>query len=379
MISYGSQSISEEDIAAVVDVLKNGWLTQGDKVPEFEQALCNYIGCEYATCVSNGTAALHLACLALDITTDDIVWVPAITFVATANAARYCGAQVDFIDVESSSGNICLADLERRLIIAKQDGSLPKLVIVVDIAGCPIDMEALGVLKARFGFNVIDDASHALGAEYCNGVKVGNHEVADFTTTSFHPVKPITTAEGGAIFTNNKVFSDRIKRLRSHGIEKDSYSIGWSYDQVELGYNYRMSDLQAALGISQIKKLDSFIAQRQRIATQYNNTLELEGVSLPIGSSGAKSSWHLYVIKIGPSAKKDRDSVYEQLLKANISTQVHYIPVYKHSYYQNHLGASITLPNAEKYFRSALSLPIHCQLSDDEQSSVVHCLSRLLA
>ena len=371
MLSYGSHQLDEDDILAVADVLRHGWLTQGDKVPEFERALAAYVDCRHAVCVSSGTAALHLACLALGINHSSRVWIPAITFVASANCARYCGAEVDFVDVHAATGNMCLDALEKKLILAEAENSLPELVIVVDLTGRPMDMDELQRLKQRYGFKIIDDASHALGAEYPDGKKVGSHVVADITTVSFHPVKPITTAEGGAALTDQTDLAELIAQLRTHGILRSSDQPPWYYDQQCLGFNYRMSDLQAALGISQLNKIDKFIQIRQKIADRYNALAGLEGIELPPAAENGKSGWHLYTIRITDEATISRDEMMEKLHNVGIGVQLHYLPVYSHSYYRQQVGMQYRLDNSESYAASAISLPIHCNLTAEQQQMVI--------
>lgn len=300
MISYGKQNISKEDISAVVEVLKSDFLTQGPKIAEFENDLVNYCNVKYAKVVCNGTAALHLAYLSIGLKKNDIVWTTPNTFVATANAALYCGAKVEFIDIDAKTYNLSIKHLKEKLIKAKKENNLPKLVVPVHFAGQSCEMEKIWQLAKKYNFKVVEDACHALGAEY-KGKKVGSCQYSDAAIFSFHPVKIITTGEGGAVVTNDKSIDEKIKLLRSHGITKDSSKFtnkshgGWYYEQQELGFNYRMTDIQAVLGISQLKRLNVFVEKRRIIAKRYNE--ELENVTLPYQHPDTKSSWHLYVIK----------------------------------------------------------------------------------
>jgi len=367
MISYGKQSINQDDIDAVVDVLKSDFLTQGPKVVEFENDLANYCEAKYAKAVNNGTAALHLAYLAIGLEQGDIVWTTPNTFVATANAALYCGATVDFVDIDSKTYNLSIDYLKEKLIQAKKDNKLPKLVVPVHFAGQSCEMKAIWKLSKEYGFNVIEDASHALGGEYLNN-KVGNCEYSDMAVFSFHPVKMITTGEGGAIMTNNEKLNEKIELLRSHGITKDATKFDnqsdgdWYYEQRALGFNYRLTDIQAALGISQLKRLDSFVARRREIVKQYFD--KLDNSVLPYQHPDANSSWHLFVIQT-----EDRKATYKQLKTQGIMTQVHYIPVTSQPFYNRK-----KLKNSADFYRHCLSLPIYADLNNNEQNRVINLL-----
>ena len=325
MIPYGKQSINQDDIDAVVNVLKSDFLTQGPKVAEFENNLASYCGAKYAKVVSNGTTALHLAYLAIGLEQGDIVWTTSNTFVATANAALYCGAEVDFVDIDAKTYNMSIDCLKEKLIQAKIDNELPRLVVPVHFSGQSCNMKDIWALSKEYGFKVIEDACHALGGEYL-GNKVGCCEYSDMAVFSFHPVKMITTGEGGAIMINNKQLEEKIALLRSHGVSKNSKNFkndsdgSWYYEQQVLGFNYRLTDMQAALGISQLKRLDSFVEKRRKVAKRYLS--ELKNVTLPYQHPDTNSSWHLFVVKV-----KDRKAVYQQLKVQGIMTQVHYIPV----------------------------------------------------
>ena len=367
MISYGKQSINQDDIDAVVDVLKSDFLTQGPKVVEFENDLANYCEAKYAKAVNNGTAALHLAYLAIGLEQGDIVWTTPNTFVATANAALYCGATVDFVDIDPKTYNLSIDYLKEKLIQAKKDNKLPKLVVPVHFAGQSCEMKAIWKLSKEYGFKVIEDASHALGGEYLNN-KVGNCEYSDMAVFSFHPVKMITTGEGGAITTNNEKLNEKIELLRSHGITKDATKFDnqsdgdWYYEQRALGFNYRLTDIQAALGISQLKRLDSFVARRREIVKQYFD--KLDNSMLPYQHPDSNSSWHLFVIQT-----EDRKATYKQLKTQGIMTQVHYIPVTSQPFYNRK-----KLKNSADFYRHCLSLPIYADLNNTEQNKVINLL-----
>ncbi len=367
MIHYGKQSINQDDINAVIDVLKSDFLTQGPKVAEFENDLANYCGAKYAKAVSNGTAALHLAYLAIGLEQGDIVWTTPNTFVATANAALYCGAKVDFVDINPKTYNLSIEHLKEKLVQAKKNNKLPKLVVPVHFAGQSCEMQTIWELSKEYGFKVIEDACHALGGEYLDK-KVGCCKYSDIAVFSFHPVKMITTGEGGAITTNDTQLDEKIALLRSHGITKDRSKFNnesdgdWYYEQQVLGFNYRLTDIQAALGISQLKRLDNFVDKRKKIAERYFN--ELENVTLPYQHPDTCSSWHLYVVKI-----ENRKEVYQRLKLKGIMSQVHYIPINKQPFYMDK-----KLDNSSNFYHNCLSLPIYVGLSSKEQLKVIENL-----
>ena len=371
MISYGRQSINQEDIDAVIGVLKSDFLTQGPKVVEFEESLSNYCGVKYVKAVCNGTAALHLAYLAIGLKKGDIVWTTPNTFVATANAALYCGAEVDFVDIDSKTYNMSIKALKLKLIQAKKDNKLPKLVVPVHFAGQSCEMKDIWKLSKEYDFKVIEDACHALGGEYLDK-KVGCCEYSDMVVFSFHPVKMITTGEGGAIATNNKQLDEKVTILRSHGITKDVSKFkkksdgDWYYEQQVLGFNYRLTDIQAALGISQLKRLDSFVSKRREIAKRYFD--ELNNSVLPYQHIDTNSSWHLFVIKT-----KDRKEVFRKLKKQGIMTQVHYIPINKQLFY-NHKK----IENSDNFYQYCLSLPIYVDLTKNNQTKVIENVLRYI-
>ena len=364
MISYGRQSINQEDIDAVIGVLKSDFLTQGPKVVEFEKELSNYCSVKYAKVVCNGTAALHLAYLALGLKQGDIVWTTPNTFVATANAALYCGASVDFVDINPKTYNMSIKGLTKKLAQAKENNKLPKIVAPVHFAGQSCEMKAIWELSKEYGFKVVEDACHALGGEYLNK-KVGSCEYSDMAVFSFHPVKMITTGEGGAIVTNNKQLDEKVALLRSHGITKDAVKFkhksdgDWYYEQQILGFNYRLTDIQAALGVSQLKRLDSFVSKRREIAKQYFD--ELNDSILPYQHPDTKSSWHLFVIQL-----EDRKKTFQKLKGQGVETQVHYIPVNSQPFYNRE-----PLKNSDFFYQHCLSLPIYVGLSDKEQTKII--------
>lgn len=367
MIFYGKQSINQDDVDAVVDVLKSDFLTQGPKVVEFENDLANYCEAKYAKAVNNGTAALHLAYLAIGLEQGDIVWTTPNTFVATANAVLYCGATVDFVDIDPKTYNLSIYHLKEKLIQAKKDNKLPKLVVPVHYSGQSCEMKAIWELSKEYGFKVIEDACHALGGEYFNK-KVGSCEYSDMAVFSFHPVKMITTGEGGAITTNNEQLNEKIELLRSHGIIKDATKFvnqsdgDWYYEQQALGFNYRLTDMQAALGISQLKRLDSFVARRRGIVKQYFD--KLDNSVLPYQHPDTNSSWHLFVIKTN-----NRKETYNKLKEKGVITQVHYIPVNTQPFYNKE-----SLKNSADFYQHCLSLPIYADLNNNEQSKVINLL-----
>ncbi|WP_151702645.1 UDP-4-amino-4,6-dideoxy-N-acetyl-beta-L-altrosamine transaminase [Nitrincola alkalilacustris] len=383
MIPYGRQDIQQEDIDAVIKVLKSDLLTQGPAVQNFEQALANYCRVPHAVAVNSATSALHLACLALDLSEGDWLWTSPITFVASANCARYCGAQVDFVDIDPQTGNLCPKALETKLIKAEQEGKLPSIVIPVHLCGQPCDMAAIRALADKFSFRIIEDASHAIGAQY-RGEPVGNCRYSDITVFSFHPVKIITTAEGGVATTRNSSLAKHMARLRSHGITRDPDEMthepdgAWYYQQIELGFNYRMTDLQAALGLSQLNRLDQYIQRRQQLATRYDQLLTDLPLSRLQQHSDSKSSWHLYVIRLQSDHQMAHREVFEAMRAAGIGVNLHYIPVHTQPYYQEMGFREGDYPAAEAYYREAITLPLHATLTDEDQTRVAETLSGIL-
>lgn len=379
-IPYGRQHIDEEDINAVIEVLRSDYLTQGPVVPEFENLVATYCGVRFSFAMNSATSALHLACLALGVGPGDIVWTTPITFVASANCARYCGADIDFVDIDPRTYNMCDRQLERKLIDAEEKGKLPKVVIPVHLCGEPCNMAAIHSLSKRFNFKVIEDASHAIGGRYM-GEPIGNCKYSDITVFSFHPVKIITTAEGGMALTNDKEIGLRIARLRSHGITRDITAMKnplnspWYYEQLDLGYNYRMTDVQAALGLSQMKKLDSFVAKRHQLAENYDKLLEQVPVVIPWRDPENYSGLHLYIVRLQlEHTKASQKEIFLRMRAAGIGVNLHYIPVYQQPYYAAMGFDPLDWPEAEKYYSEAITLPLYPDLSFEQQFEVVNGL-----
>ena len=384
MIPYGRQQIIEEDIDAVVKVLRSDFLTQGPMVPLFEKAIATYCGVNEAVAVNSATSALHIACLALSVGKDDVVWTTPITFVATANCARYCGARVDFVDIDPDTFNISVKCLEEKLKEAKVQGVLPKVVIVVHMCGQPCEMEQIFDLGKQYGFKIIEDASHAIGSKYKEAF-TGSCLYSDITVFSFHPVKHITTGEGGMALTNNVALAKKMRLLRNHGVTRDPSEMinispgGWYYEQLELGFNYRMTDIQAALGMSQLNRIDQFIAKRRTIANKYYQAFKELPVKPQINASQSYNSYHLYVIRLKlDEIHNSCAKVFQVLRDCGIGVNVHYIPVYLQAYYQQFGFPKGYCKEAEKYYAEAISLPIYPDLSEDEQQKVVRALKEAL-
>ena len=380
-IPYGRQNISDHDIEAVVAVLRSDYLTQGPVVPDFEGRVKEYCGASHAVAVNSATSSLHIACIALDIGPGDIVWTSPITFVASANCALYCGATVDFVDIDPLTYNLSVERLSEKLAIAESEGRLPKLLIPVHLAGQSCDMKEIARLAKRYGFKVIEDASHAIGGNYL-GKKIGCCQFSDITVFSFHPVKIITTAEGGLATTNDDKIALKLDLLRSHGITKENdlmtqVSEGpWYYEQLDLGFNYRMTDIQAALGLSQIDRLDQFVSKRHQLISRYDNLLSNVAVVTPWQSPDAYSASHLYIIRIDLlKSKASHREIFEILRSNNIGVALHYIPVYRHPFYKGLGFSQDACPEAEKYYSEAISLPMHPGLSKEDQDKVIEVLS----
>ncbi len=385
MIPYGKQCISQEDIDCVVEVLKSDFLTQGTQVPMFESAISKYCQSEYAVAVNSATSGLHIACLALGLEEGDWLWTSPITFVASANCGLFCGANVDFVDIDPESYNISLGALENKLVTAKKRGTLPKVLVVVHMCGQSIEMAAISKLAKKYKFSVIEDASHAIGGRYEN-FSIGSCKYSDITVFSFHPVKIITTGEGGVVTTNNSVFHDKMSLLRSHGVTRDENQMTcashghWYYQQVMLGFNYRMTDIQAALGISQLSRVDEFVSRRHVLASRYSELLEGLPLRTPMRIPNSYSSFHLYVVRLNlPEMKKSRDEIFAALRGLGVGVNVHYIPVHLQPYYSN-LGFGVgNFPEAESYYRECVSLPLYFEMTYAQQDYVVESLRKVLA
>ncbi len=381
MIPYGKQNISDSDIEEVVSVLRSEYLTQGPAVPIFENKVAKYCGVAHAIAVNSATSALHIACLALGVGPGDIVWTTPITFVASANCALYCGASVDFVDIDPRSFNISLESLVEKLELAKQNDCLPKVVIPVHLCGQPCDMQGIHLLSKKYGFKIIEDASHAIGGRYKNE-PIGNCRYSDITVFSFHPVKIITTGEGGMAVSNNAELAASMVRYRSHGITRNPAEMThvpdgpWYYQQIDLGFNYRMTDIQAALGSSQMKRLDDFVAMRHVRANIYDKLLLNVDVITPFKFEDCLSAIHLYVIRVPQLSNKiPRNEIFERLRTNGIGVNLHYIPIYRHPYYSC-MGFNFSdFPEAERYYAEAISLPMYPGLTYDEQIEVVQRLT----
>jgi UDP-4-amino-4,6-dideoxy-N-acetyl-beta-L-altrosamine transaminase len=380
MIPYGRQEITEDDVDSVVAVLRSDVLTQGPVVPKFERAVADYCGAAHAVAVNSATSALHIACIALGLGPGDWLWTSPITFVATANCALYCGARVDFVDIDPRTYNLCPLALERKLTEAERDGRLPKVLAPVHFAGQPCDMLAIHAMAQRYGFRIVEDASHAIGAEY-RGEPVGNCRYSDVTVFSFHPVKIITTAEGGMALTNSTELAGRMARLRSHGLTRDPASMTrepdgvWFYQQIDLGMNYRMTELHAALGLSQLSRLDDYVARRHELAHCYDEKLASLPIVLPHQSKDGRSALHLYPIWIDPS-QVNRSAVFDRMRRSNIGVNVHYIPVYTQPYHrQRRTFSSADFPASERYYAGALSLPMFASMTEYQRDQVIAALA----
>jgi len=380
MIPYGRQDIRQEDIDAVVQVLQSDFLTQGPMVPRFERSVADRVGASHAVAVNSATSALHLACLALGLGPGDWLWTSPITFVASANCGLYCGARVDFVDIDPRTYNLCPKALAEKLKLAEQQGRLPKVVVPVHLCGQPCDMRAIHELAIRYGFKVIEDASHAIGGRYCDQF-IGSCQYSDITIFSFHPVKIITTAEGGMALTNDGFLAERMARLRSHGITRDVSQMThesdgpWYYQQIDLGFNYRMTELQAALGFSQMDRLDAYVARRHELAQRYDDLLGTLPVKLPWQHEDGYSGFHLYVIRLQlERIERAHREVFEFLRENGIGVNLHYIPVHLQPYYMRAGFKTGDFPNAEEYYREAISLPIFQTMSDTQQDRVIAVL-----
>lgn len=384
MIPYGRQEISKEDIDEVVETLKSDFLTQGPKGPLFEKIVAEYCGSKHGITANSATSALHIACLALNLRMGDRLWTSPNSFVASANCALYCGAKVDFVDIDPLTYNLSAEALEKKLIKAKQDNKLPKIVIPVHFAGQSCDMQKIYSLSKEYGFKIIEDASHAIGGSYINN-KIGMCEYSDITVFSFHPVKIITTAEGGMATTNDRSLYERMQLFRTHGVTRDPGLMtkesegAWYYEQVDLGFNYRMTEIQAALGISQMRRVDEFVTKRNILKNRYNKLLSELPVITPHQSNKVTSALHLYPIQIDTdNTKLTRDQVFNSLRKGGIGVNVHYIPIHTQPYYQEMGFRYGDFPMAETYYNNAISLPLYSQMSFEAQDKVVSTLLEAL-
>lgn len=382
MIPYGHQDVDQNDIDAVVEVLRSDFLTQGPSVPFFENSLINHCGVKYAVAVNSATSALHIACLALDVGPGDYVWTSPITFVASANCAVYCGAKINFVDIDPLTYNMSVSRLAEMLERAKVDNTVPKVVVVVHLSGQPCDMKGINRLSHQYGFKVIEDASHAIGAQY-EGRPIGDCRYSDITVFSFHPVKIITTGEGGAAVTNDSELANKMALLRSHGITRNPLEMinkpdgPWYYEQIQLGFNYRMTDLQAALGSSQMTRLRIFLDQRHSIAKKYDELLKVFPLRLPYQAPDTYSSLHLYIIQID-SNKNFHKIFFEEMRASGIGVNLHYIPVYRHPYYQAMGFNPTNYPESETYYSQAISLPIFPGLSDLQLNKIASAVDQSL-
>ena len=384
MIPYGRQDLSQADIDAVVEVLQSDFLTQGPKIPLFEQTVANKVGAKYSLAMNSATSALHVACMALKLAPGDWLWTTPITFVSSANCGLFCGALIDFVDIDPLTYNLCPKSLEAKLIIAEQAGRLPKVVVAVHLCGQSCDMETIYALSLRYGFKVIEDASHAIGGKY-KGEYIGNCRFSDITVFSFHPVKIITTTEGGMALTNDKQLAEKISLYRSHGITRDPKLMThepdgpWYYQQVDLGYNYRMTDLCAALGISQMERLDEFVTRRHKLANRYNKLLQDLPIKIPWQRLDSYSGMHLYVIRLQlDKIDKTHSQVFQDLRYQNIGVNLHYIPVHTQPFYQKMGFNKGDFPEAERYYSEAISLPMYSRLSELQQDEVVQAIEQVM-
>ena len=384
-IPYGRQDISQDDIDSVVSVLRSDYLTQGPAVPSFEKVVKDYCGAQYAVAVNSATSALHIACLALGVGRNDFVWTSPNTFVASANCAIYCDAKIDFVDIDPASYNLSIEKLTVKLAEAKKNGKLPKVVIPVHFSGQSCDMQALHALGVKYGFKIIEDASHAIGGKYQDS-PIGGCRFSDITVLSFHPVKIVTTGEGGMALTNDELLAKKMCNLRSHGVSNLASDMHprppseiWNYQQVELGFNYRMTDIQAALGISQMQRLDQFVAKRQNLAARYNQLLTDLPLITPKQNPEAYSSYHLYVVRLKLSELNiSQAEVYRKLHAKGILVNLHYIPVYLHPFYEERGFSRGYCPEAEQYYSEAISIPLYSELTDQQQDYIVGILRNVV-
>ena len=380
MIPYGKQWISQQDIDSVVSVLTSDFLTQGPVVPRFEKAFAKKVAADFAVSANSATSALHIACLALDVSKGDIVWTSPVSFVASSNCALYCNAKVDFVDIDPTTYNMSVEALEQKLYEAKISGTLPKVVIPVHLAGQSCDMKTIHSLSLEYGFKIIEDASHATGGKF-DGMPVGNCKYSDIAVFSFHPVKIITSGEGGMAVTNSQEIMLRMASFRSHGITRDPELMtiepdgAWFYQQLELGFNYRMTDIQAALGLSQLERLDMFVEKRHSIANTYFEKLESDNIILPFQHRDSYSSFHLFILNFTDLAgPHSRNEVFNRMRQSGINVNLHYIPIYRHPYYSSMGFDPSFYPEAEAYYQRAISIPMYPNLTSLEQDFVVEVI-----
>ena len=384
MITYGKQDINQADIDSVVSVLQSDFLTQGPQVPLFEKTVSDYCGAEFGVAVNSATSALHIACLALGLGKGDWLWTSPNSFVASANCGLYCGAKVDFVDINLLTYNLSSEELEKKLIQAKKDNKLPKIVIPVHFAGQSCDMKKIHSLSQEYGFNIIEDASHAIGGKYLDQ-PIGGCQYSDITVFSFHPVKIITTAEGGLATTNDKELLVRMQLFRSHGVTRDPDLItketeeGWYYQQIDLGFNYRMTELQAALGVSQMQRLDEFVSKRHILQERYDLLLSGLSVIKPYQDHDCYSALHLYPIQIDlNSVDKSRQQIFSEIRENNVGVNVHYIPIHTQPYYQQLGFKDGEFPNSESYYKAALSIPLYSGMVFQDQDKVIRAVTKAL-
>ena len=378
IIPYGKQEINADDIEAVSNVLKSDFVTQGPEIPRFENAVSKYCGSSFAVAFNSATSALHVACMSLGIKKGDVVWTSPISFVASANCVLYCGGEIDFVDIDEGTNNICISRLKERLKESKRNNTTPKAIIVVHLAGLSCEMQELHKLSKEYNFNIIEDASHAIGGDYKNN-KIGSCQYSDISVFSFHPVKIITSGEGGMLLTNRKEIYESSLKLRSHGITKNpeefinTSNAGWHYEQHFLGFNYRITDIQAVLGNSQLKRINSFISTRREISKRYFNELDHESLNMPSLEEISTSSNHLFIVKLKDQKKENlRDKMYKHLIEKGIVTNLHYIPIYRHPYYLKFDRFDFNeFPNSESYYKCALSIPVFTSLLKKEQDRVI--------
>jgi len=384
MIPYGKQDIKQADIDAVVEVLESDFLTQGPKVPLFEKKIAEYCNSNHAIAVNSATSALHIACLSLGLQEGDWFWTSPNSFVASANCGQYCNANVDFVDIDPKTYNLSVEELEKKLIQAKQKNNLPKIVMPVHFSGQSCDMKSIHSLSKKYGFRIIEDASHAIGGQYLNK-PIGGCQYSDITVFSFHPVKIITTAEGGLATTNDRNLAQKMHLLRSHGITRDINLMikpskgSWEYQQIDLGFNYRMTELQGALGITQMSRLDEFVSKRHVLKERYNNLLVNLPIIKPYQDPNCYSSLHLYPIQFDlESIDKTRQQIFEELRNNDIGANVHYIPIHLQPYYQQLGFKEGDFPNSELYYKRATSIPLFFSMTTEQQDKIISNLKNIL-